>query len=111
MDMTIIALHEVTDTTKVEAIAGSMRANGWIGRPILVDDEDSNEPKALTGTHRLAAAELAGVEPVVYSLEGTGVDVAALFFDCVDDDDMVDVIEDSGDEEAIRIMREELEAK
>ncbi len=107
--MTIIALHGVTDTAKVEAIAESMRASGWMGNPILVDDEDSNEPKALTGTHRLAAAELAGIEPVVYSLEGTGVDVAALFFDCADDEDMLEVIEQSGDEEAIRIMREEVE--
>lgn len=107
--MTIIALHEVTNAAKVEAIAESMRANGWMGNPILVDDEDSNEPRALTGTHRIAAAKLAGIEPKLYSLEGKGIDVAALFFDCIDDDDMLEAIEQGGDEEAIRIMREEVE--
>lgn len=106
---TIIPLHEVTDETKVEAIAASMRANGWMGRPILVDDEDANEMRAFTGTHRLAAAKLAGVEPEIYSLEGNGTDVAALMFDCVDDDDRLDVIEQGDDKEAIEIMREEIQ--
>lgn len=105
----IIPLHEVTDEAKVEAIVESMRANGWIGRPILVDDEDANEMRAFTGTHRLAAAELAGIEPEVYSLEGNGTDVGALMFDCIDDDDRLEVIENGGDEIAIEIMHKEIE--
>lgn len=105
----ILPLHEVTDHAKVESIAESMRANGWIGRPILVEDEDANETQAFTGTHRLAAAELAGIEPEVYSLVNGNTDIGALMFDCVDDDDRMDVIDQGGDEVAIEIMQEEIQ--
>lgn len=105
----IIPLHEVTDEAKVEAIAESMRANGWVGRPILVEDEDANETQAFTGTHRLAAAELAGIEPQVYSLVSGSTDIGALMFDCVDDEDRLEVIEQGGDEMAIEIMQEEIQ--
>lgn len=108
--MTIKPLHTAEDAAKIDAIAESMRANGWVGNPILVDDEDSNEPQAFTGSHRIAAAEIAGIEVEVYSLADSGIDIGALMFDCLDDDDRLELIEESDDEEATRIMREEIES-
>lgn len=108
--MTIIAPHEVTDEAKVETIAASMREHGWVGHPILIDDDESNEPKAITGTHRIAAAELAGIDVEYYSLADTDIDIGALFFDCNDDEDRLAVIEQGTDERAIEIMRAEVES-
>ena len=99
--------HEVDNTAKVERLVASMEANGWVGNPILVDDEDSNEPFAFTGTHRIEAARIAGIDVPTYSLESAGVDIGTLV-DRVDDEDRLAVILESGDEEAIRIMREEI---
>lgn len=45
--------HGVQDQDKLESLVASMAANGWVGDPIVVDGED-----ALTGSHRLAAAEI-----------------------------------------------------
>lgn len=103
----IIPLHEVTDEAKVEAIAESMRKNGWFGRPILVEDEDASETQAFTGTHRIAAAKHAGIEPEVYSLVNGKTDIGALMFDCLDDEDRIKVINQGGDETAIEIMAQE----
>ncbi len=63
--MTITPLHAVTDDNKVADIADSMRKQGWVGRPILV----LSSGHALTGTHRIAAAELAGIDPDVYEID------------------------------------------
>lgn len=106
--MNIRPLHEPESASKVEAIAASMRAYGWVGRPLLVCNEYSEAPQAFTGSHRLAAAAMAGVEPEVYSLEGNGTDIEMLTFQCIDDSDRMTVIRDGGDQEAITIMLEEL---
>jgi hypothetical protein len=50
--------HEVTDPSKAEALAEDMRARGWHGAPVVVMRDYAT---ALTGTHRLAAAEVAGI--------------------------------------------------
>lgn len=55
--------HEVTDLDKVADLAANMTANGWVG-PELVADGD----QLLTGTHRWAAAEQAGIEPLVIDI-------------------------------------------
>lgn len=106
--MNIEAPHEVNDNEKLQAIAADMKVNGWVGNPVLIDDGESNEPKALTGSHRIAAAAIAGVDVEYYSLADTDIDVGALFFDCNDDDDMLEVIEAGSDEDATRIMRAEV---
>lgn len=106
--MLIQPLHEPESIAKVEAIAASMRTHGWVGRPILICDGDSEAPQAFTGSHRLAAARLAGIDPDTYSLEGRGTDIDTLAFQCIDDSDRMTVIEDGGDREAITIMRAEL---
>lgn len=106
--MSIRKLHAPEDSAKIEAIAESMRRNGWVGYPVLVCDEDSNEPQAFNGSHRLAAAEIADIEPEVYSLEEGSVDVGALYFDCKDDEDRMEVIKASDDEYAIEVMQAEI---
>lgn len=53
-------LHPVVDEEKVSALVSAMRAYGWNGRPVLTIDALEYEI-ALTGTHRLAAAEQAGI--------------------------------------------------
>ena len=49
-------LHEVRDQQKYLDIMQSMESNGWQGRPILVVD-CGDCFHALTGSHRIAAAE------------------------------------------------------
>lgn len=39
-----------------------MRRSGWLGHPLLIYD-DGERLRALTGTHRLAAAQVVGIEP------------------------------------------------
>lgn len=57
----IIPVHDAFDADKLEALAESMRANGWIGAEVVVAGD-----QALTGSHRLAAAEEAGTDvPIV----------------------------------------------
>jgi hypothetical protein len=44
--------HGVTDREKVDTLVSSMIADGWVGAPVVVDGYS-----ALTGVHRLAAAD------------------------------------------------------
>lgn len=41
---------------KVDALAASMRRDGWLGRPLLVVEDSQGIYRALTGSSRLAAA-------------------------------------------------------
>lgn len=77
--MTNIQPVNKTDALKVEKIAESMRVDGWVGRPVLVVDK-GDYLQALTGSHRIQAAELAGVE----------VEYVELF--SVDDDEVADLV-------------------
>lgn len=65
--------HEVTDPAKAEALAQDMKANGWRGAPLVVLREYG---QALTGVHRLAAAEQAGLGMV------PGIDAEELLAAC-----------------------------
>ena len=55
--------HEVRDCKKFDALVTSMEQDGWQGRPLLVIRKDG-EYKAITGSHRYAAACDAGLEEV-----------------------------------------------
>ena len=59
----IIECHEVTNQEKFEALVEDMKNNGWNGRSLIVID-CGGEYKALTGSHRLAAARKAGIEKI-----------------------------------------------
>jgi len=61
----LIPPHEVRDKEKLERLAASMESEGWKGRPILVYDVGRGL-EALTGSHRIKAAEKAGIDiPIV----------------------------------------------
>lgn len=55
--------HEVREAEKLAVLVASMQATGWTGRPLLVIALDGYH-QALTGSHRLAAAEAAGLVTV-----------------------------------------------
>lgn len=64
----ILPLHEITDQDKLERLTRGMRQDGWIGRKIVAL-HCGDHLQAITGTHRLAAAEAAGVQPEVLIVE------------------------------------------
>lgn len=66
------APHAVTDGDKVEKLAADMAERGWNGAPLVVLNEYA---QAVTGVHRLAAAEQVGI-PV------PGVDAEELLAAC-----------------------------
>lgn len=45
--------HEVRDAAHLQMLVDSIRANGWVGAPIVVHGEN-----AFTGAHRLAAIDI-----------------------------------------------------
>ena len=51
--------HKVDDARKMHALSTSLQTSGWLGPPIIVIGK-----QALTGTHRLAAARMAGIQMV-----------------------------------------------
>lgn len=59
--------HEPVDMEKLDEITESMRANGWLGLPLVVFEQQPGRFRSLTGSHRLAAARAAGMRniPVV----------------------------------------------
>jgi ParB-like chromosome segregation protein Spo0J len=50
--------HDVTDEDKADQLAADMAERGWQGAPLVVLRDYA---QALTGVHRLAAAEKAGI--------------------------------------------------
>jgi len=59
----IVPPHEVRDKRKLESITRSMENEGWNGRPILYYDIGRG-PEALTGSHRIRAAQKAGIDEI-----------------------------------------------
>lgn len=82
--MTIETRHEVRDRAKVAAIAESLERDGWVGAPVVV--YDSGVLTAVTGTHRLAACEIAGIQAPTITLAEIfaecGLDLAEIENDC-----------------------------
>ena len=54
-------LHDAYEADKLDRLADDMRQRGWVGRPILAIDCD-DYLQAITGSHRIRAAELAGID-------------------------------------------------
>jgi ParB-like chromosome segregation protein Spo0J len=75
--------HAVRDAAHYEALAASMRAGGWQGRPVLAFCAEGDVPRPLTGSHRIAAACAAGLDtiPVVVlsGFDGDDADELALY--------------------------------
>lgn len=84
-------LHGVTDGDKYAALVESMTRNGWVGAPIVIVDRSDYcmIPLAITGSHRLAAAESIDYDPPMIDLvdlfAATGLDydaTLAAYLDC-----------------------------
>jgi hypothetical protein len=60
----IVPLHDVDQGDQVAHLVDSMTANGWVGRPLLIIDTGERY-QAITGSHRIQAARIAGVDPDV----------------------------------------------
>ena len=114
--MRLTKLHEIIDRDKVDQISNNMARDGWAGHPILVMDM-GNEMLALTGVHRIAAAEEAGIEPYVHYIEGEiNSDVPELWEalgDAIDDDARLAALRDLNDagkidDYALEIMQAEV---
>ena len=79
---TVEALHEVVDGDKYQALVESMKTNGWAGAPIVIVEREDAIPLAITGSHRLVAAEFVGIDvPTVelrdlFAAEGIDYDAA-----------------------------------
>jgi hypothetical protein len=93
--------HEITDPAKAEALAADMEARGWQGAPVVVHRDYA---QAITGVHRLAAAEQVGIAV-------PGVDVEELLEAC--DLDLWETCDElSGNlEDALRVLIGKLPAE
>lgn len=106
--------HEVRDASKLAALVADMRANGWTGRPLLVRAENGFE--GWTGSHRIAAARLVlaqlRAEDCGASFEVPVVILSAdlAWDDYRDDDERLDALRETDDEDAIELMQAEVEA-
>jgi ParB-like chromosome segregation protein Spo0J len=93
-----VPAHAVTDPAKADKLAADMDAHGWQGAPIVVHRDYA---QALTGVHRLAAADRAGIAV-------PGVDIEELLEAC--GLDLWAVREEQGGEleDAIRVLIDQL---
>lgn len=55
-------LHGVEDDAKYKQLVESMATEGWIGAPVVIVEREDAMPLAITGSHRLAAAEVVGID-------------------------------------------------
>ena len=55
--------HGVENKEKLNELVDSMKVEGWVGRPVLYYDIGRG-PEALTGSHRIAAAQKAGLSDI-----------------------------------------------
>lgn len=104
--------HEVRDTKKLNDLVEKMKEHGWNGRPILAVDLGQG-PEALTGSHRIAAAKIAGidvptvmVDPDIADYEDEdGKTIRDMMYE--DADVMADFIRKFGDESAADLVDKE----
>lgn len=57
----ILPPHDTRDADKLSILIAGMIADGWVGRPVLVIDGVNDLHRALTGSHRVAAAQAADI--------------------------------------------------
>lgn len=105
---TIVECHDVSDFEKLNNLVKNMEEQGWNGRPLVVIDM-GGEYKALTGSHRLAAARKAGIENIPVAC----VEYSTMFEDYeITIDDLKDIDDiyrkiDEYDEEAAELFSED----
>jgi len=113
-------VHSATDRARLADLAASMRGDGWQGRPLLVYVDHTGEYQALTGSHRLAAAKLAGLDEVPVVVLAADVCARAIelaadeyggdLLDCIEDDGRERVLREAGDLVAADLMAAEIAA-
>lgn len=107
----IAPLHDVRDSAKLDELAASMRADGWVGRPVLAWGDPSALVQAVTGSHRIAAAMLAEIEVPALVMEFDSEADFAEFERASDDDDRLAILRAlSAPSEAIALMDAEVES-
>jgi len=105
----ITPLHGVRNQRLVDDLASDMEENGWQGRPLLVVERDSGH-LAWTGSHRIAAAQKAGLPTIpCYTIPESmltrrGFDAE---YGHVQDYERLNIIRKCGDETAIHLMWQE----
>ncbi len=115
-------LHDAYEADKLNQLADNMREHGWSGRPILAID-CGDYLRAITGSHRIRAAELAGIEVEICEMkqpafDGADYETGDLYDTMIngsDDDDRLAAmvaLHNVGlvDDEALAIMRAEVAA-
>jgi hypothetical protein len=107
---TIVPFHEVRDKEKLETLTHNMKENGWQGRPIVGFDI-GDEFRAITGSHRLTAADAAGIEEIeVACIEyGTMFEDYGITTDDLKDPDQIYRLLDEYDEEAAELFYEDVD--
>jgi len=106
----IVPFHEVRDQEKLEVLIKNMKENGWQGRNIVGFDL-GDEFRAITGSHRLPAADAAGIE----ELEVACVEYGTMFedYDITTDDlkdpDQIYRLLDEYDDEAAELFSEDVD--
>ncbi|MDD4029750.1 MAG: ParB N-terminal domain-containing protein [Caldisericia bacterium] len=106
----IVPFHEVRDEEKLGALTQSMNENGWQGRHIVGFDL-GDEFRAITGSHRLQAADDAGIE----ELEVACVEYGTMFEDYdITTDDLKDPSQiyrmlDEYDKDAAELFSEDVD--
>lgn len=106
----IVPFHEVRDQEKLEALTQSMKENGWKGRNI-VGFYIGGEFRAITGSHRLPAAEAVGFEEIdVECVEyGTMFEDYGITTDDLKDPDQIYRMIEEYDEEAAELYSEDVD--
>ncbi len=118
----ITALHEIQREcmAHLRELMRRMRIDGWVGRPLVVEETSPNRYQAWTGTHRLGAARRVGLRRVPIVLidqdkwvRRWGRPEGDLFVDAVrrdgSDMDKYIMLRDAGDKLAARVMHQEIE--
>ena len=106
--------HSVQDSEKFETLKAALETTGWEGRPLLVV-EYGDVFQALTGSHRWAAADAAGIEEVpcvvvdMDALTEAGYDADDLR-NATDDDAVYVILSETDDEDATEAILAEIQA-
>ncbi len=56
--------HNAVSKEHLDELTDRMKVSGWVGRPLLGARDEDGELQALTGSHRLSAADAAGLSEV-----------------------------------------------
>jgi ParB-like chromosome segregation protein Spo0J len=102
-------LHSTRSPQKFVELANEMEQNGWTGRPLLVIQRADLSYQAWTGSLRIAAAIAAGLKTIPCYVIDEAKLPESIDAQCgqAEDSDLLNAICQTGDVDAIQIMREE----